>query len=109
MTSTATATLVSSLALSRIYYCHSLLFGSTHDVTSHLQRIQNYAARVTLRLPMSSNITIIISKVLFLHLVPYKWIFHEHIYQENTEKCSAFHLDISLLFHVMRYCLVYVE
>ena len=43
LTSTATATLVSAFALSRIYYCNSLLFGSTHDVTSHLQRIQNYA------------------------------------------------------------------
>ena len=51
MTSTATATLVSAFVLSRIDYCNSLLFGSTHDVTSHLQRIQNYAARVILRLP----------------------------------------------------------
>ena len=46
LTSTATATLVSAFVLSRIDYCNSLLFGSTHDVTSHLQRIQNYAARV---------------------------------------------------------------
>ena len=51
LTSTATATLVSALVLSRIDYCNLLLFGSTHDVTSHLQRIQNYAARVILRLP----------------------------------------------------------
>ena len=51
LTSTATATLVSALVLSRIDYCSSLLFGSTHDVTSHLQRIHNYAARVTLPLP----------------------------------------------------------
>ena len=58
LTSTATATLVSAFVLSRIDYCNSLLFGSTHDVTSHLQRIQNYAARVILRLPMSSRITI---------------------------------------------------
>ena len=57
MTSTATATLVSAFVLSRIDYCNSLLFGSTHDVTYNLQRIQNYAARVILRLPMSSNIT----------------------------------------------------
>ena len=45
LTSTATATLVSAFVLSRIDYCNSLLFGSTYDVTSHLQRIQNYAAR----------------------------------------------------------------
>ena len=35
LTSTAT---VSAFVLSRIDYCNSLLFGSTHDVTSHLQR-----------------------------------------------------------------------
>ena len=40
LTSTATATLVSAFVLSRIDYCSSLLFGSTHDVTSHLRRIQ---------------------------------------------------------------------
>ena len=57
LTSTATATLVSSVVLSIIDYCNSLLFGSTHDVTSHLLRIQNYAARVILRLPKSSSIT----------------------------------------------------
>ena len=58
LTSTATATLVSAFVLSRIDYCNSLLFGSTHDVTSHLQRIQNYAARVILRLPKSFNVTL---------------------------------------------------
>ena len=58
LTSTATTTLVSAFVLSRIDYCNSLLFSSTHDVTSHLQRIQNYAARVILRLPKSSSITI---------------------------------------------------
>ena len=57
LTSTATATLVSALVLSRIDYCSSLLFGSTHYVTSHLQRIQKYAARVILYLPTSSSIT----------------------------------------------------
>ena len=69
LTSTATATLVSAFVLSRIDYCNSLLFGSTHDVTSHLQRIQNYAARVILRLPKSSSITIHIKS---LHWLPVK-------------------------------------
>ena len=69
LTSTATATLVSAFALSRIDYCNSLLFGSTHDVTFHLQRIQNYAARVILRLPMSSSITIHLKS---LHWLPVK-------------------------------------
>ena len=69
LTSTATATLVSAFVLSRIDYYNSLLFGSTHDVTSHLQRIQNYAARVILRLPMSSRITIHLKS---LHWIPVK-------------------------------------
>ena len=69
LTSTATATLVSAFVLSRIDYCNSLLFGSTNDVTSHLQRIQNYTARVILRLPMTSSITIHLKS---LHWLPVK-------------------------------------
>ena len=51
LTSTEKATLVSAVVLSRIDYCNTLLFGSTHHVASHLQRKQDYAARVILRLP----------------------------------------------------------
>ena len=69
LTSTATATLVSAFVLSRIDYCNSLLFGSTHDVTSHLQWIQNYAARVILCLPMSSSIA---THLRSLHWLPVK-------------------------------------
>ena len=69
LTSTATATPVSAFVLSRIDYCNSLLFGSTHDVTSHLQRIQNHAARVIFRLPKSSSIT---THLKSLHLLPVK-------------------------------------
>ena len=69
LTSTATATLVSAFVLSIIDYCTSLLFGSTHNVTSHLQRIQNYSARVILRLPKSSSITIHLKS---LHWLPVK-------------------------------------
>ena len=68
LTSTATATLVSAFVLS-IYYCSSLLFGSARDVTSYLQRIQNYAAWIILRLPKSSNIT---THLKSLHLLPVK-------------------------------------
>ena len=68
-TSTVTATYVSAFDLSRIDYSNSLLFDSTHDVTSHLQRIQGYAARVILRLPMSSNIT---TRLKSLHWLPAK-------------------------------------
>ena len=57
LTNTATAQLVSAFVLSSIDYCNSLLFGSTLELTYHLQRIQNYATRVILRIPRSSNIT----------------------------------------------------
>ena len=69
LTSIATASFVSAFVLSRSDYCRSLLFGSTHDVTSHLQRIQNYAARAILRLPMSSSIIIHLKS---LHWLPVK-------------------------------------
>ena len=66
LTSAATATLVSAFALSRIDKCNSLMLGSTHHVTSHLQRIKNCAAQVILRLPMSPIITI--------HLKSLNWL-----------------------------------
>ena len=69
LTSTATATLASAFILSRIDYCSSLLFSSTHDVTSHLQQIQNYAARVILCLPKSSSMT---THLKSLHWLPVK-------------------------------------
>ena len=72
LTCTATATLVSAFVLSRIEYCSSLLFPSTHDVTSHLQRIQNYAARVILRLPTIATIALNPTSIFqSLSLLPY--------------------------------------
>ena len=44
LTSTTTATVVSAFVLSRVDYCSSLLFGSTHDIIPYLQHVQNYAA-----------------------------------------------------------------
>ena len=67
--STVTATLVSAFVLSGIYYCNSLLLGSAHVVTSKLQRIRNYAARVFSRLPKSSNIN---THLKSLHWLPVK-------------------------------------
>ena len=86
LTRTATATHVSSFVLSRIDYFSSLLFGSTHDVTSHMQRIQNYAARVIFRLPKSFSITIHLKS---LHWLPVK--------VRSTYKiaCLCYHCHIS--------------
>ena len=69
LTSTATVTLVSAFVLSRTDYCNPLLFGSTHDVNTNLQHMQNYAALVILRFPKSSSIT---SHLKSLHWLPVK-------------------------------------
>ena len=66
LTNTTTATLVSAFVLPRTDYCDSLLFGSTHDVTSRLQPIHNYEARVILRIPKSAGIAI--------HLKSLNWL-----------------------------------
>ena len=86
LTSTATASFVSAFVLSRIDYCNLLLFGSTHDVTSHLQRIQNYAARLILRLPKASNMS--------THLKSLHWL---HVKVRSTYKiaCLCYHCHSS--------------
>ena len=77
-TNTAIVTLVSAFVLSRIDYCSSLLFGSTHDVTSHLQRTQIYAADAIFRLPKSSNVA--------THLKSLHWL---HVKVRNTDKMTC--------------------
>ena len=63
-----------------------LLFGSTYDVTSYLQRIQNYAAREILRIPNSANIT--------THLKPLHWL---PVKERSTYKiaCLSYHCHSS--------------
>ena len=87
LTINATAKLVSAFALSRIDYCNTLLLRSTHDVTSHLQRIQNYAARVILRLPRSSNIATHLKSLHWLPIKersPYKIACMCYLYHSST-------------------------
>ena len=69
LTNTATTSLASAFVLSIIDYCNSLLFGSTYAVTSHLQWIQNYAARVILCLPKSYSTA---THLKSLHWLPVK-------------------------------------
>ena len=85
LTNAATATLVSAFVLSGIDYCMPLLFVSTH-VASHLQWIQNYAARIILCLPKSSSIT--------THLKSLHWL---HVKVRNTYKiaCLCYHCHSS--------------
>ena len=101
LTSTTTATLVSAFVLSRIDYCNSLLFGSTNDVTSHLQRIQNYAARVIFRLPMSSSITIHLKS---LHWLPVKVRSTYKIACLSTTVTAVLHHHMSLICCIKSHC-----
>ena len=67
--STTTATFPSAFDQTRINYCNSLLFCSTYNVTSHLQCIRKYAARIILHIPKSANIT---THIKSLHWFPVK-------------------------------------
>ena len=52
-----TKTLVSAFILSRIDYCNSLLCGCPQYLLQRVQKLQNCAARLTLRIPRSEHIT----------------------------------------------------
>ena len=95
LTITATVTLVSAFALSRIDHCNSLLIGSTHDVTFHLQWIQNYAARVILCLPKSSSTTI---HLISLHWLPVK------VRSAYKIACLCYHCHSVLHHHMLMTC-----
>ena len=60
-------TLVSSFILSRLDYCNSLLAGMPKDKLNRLQRVQNNAARLILKVPKSEHITPFLKE---LHWLP---------------------------------------
>ena len=51
----AAKTIVCSLVLSRFHYCNSILSGSPKCLIQNLQRVQNAAARITLRMPRTEH------------------------------------------------------
>ena len=55
LTTEATATLVSALVLSRLDYCNSLLYGCPQHLLNKLQKVQNAAARLILRIPKTEH------------------------------------------------------
>ncbi|KAL8588124.1 hypothetical protein ACOMHN_059498 [Nucella lapillus] len=57
LTTDATKTLVSSLVISRLDYCNSLLAGVTLDLLNKIQKVQNCAARLICRLSKRDHIT----------------------------------------------------
>jgi len=57
LTTQAAATLVSAFILSRLDYCNSILYGSHEYLIESLQRVQNNAARMVLRVSRKDHIT----------------------------------------------------
>ena len=57
LTVQATQTLVSAFVLSRIDYCNSLLVHCPQSLLQRVQKLQNNAARLVLRVPKSDHIT----------------------------------------------------
>ena len=57
LTTEATATLVSAFILSRLDYCNSLLSGCPRSLILRLQKVQNNAARLILRIPKREHIS----------------------------------------------------
>ena len=59
LTTQAATTLVSAFILSRLVYCNSILYGSHEYVIESLQRVQNNAARMVLRVSRKDHIILI--------------------------------------------------
>ena len=69
LTTDAAKILVQAYVMSKIDYCNSLLYGIPDKLLNRIQRIQNYAARVVLRLHKFSHITPALAA---LHWLPVK-------------------------------------
>ena len=67
LTTDATKTLITSLVISRLDYCNSLLVGIPQHLLDKLQRIMNCAARVIFRLSRRDHITPFLTQ---LHWLP---------------------------------------
>ena len=53
----ATQKLALTFVMSRLYYCHSLLYGCPQHLINILQKVQNNAARLILKVPKTDHIT----------------------------------------------------
>ena len=81
----ATKTLMCSLVLSKLDYCNSLLSGSPQYIIQLFQKVQNTAARITLRAPRVEHISHLLRS---LHWLP--------VQQRNKHKvCSICYASLT--------------
>ena len=81
LTTQATKTLICSLVLSRLDYCNSLLIGASKEQIKRLQKVQNTAARITLRIKKYDHITPALKQLHWLPIearIIYKVCLHCH-------------------------------
>lgn len=97
--------LITSLVLSRLDYCNSLLAGCPGYLTKRLQLVQNFAARVVLRKRRRDHITPLLIK---LHFLPVQYriqhkiisIVHRAIYRKQPKyilDLLSFHTSLPFL------------
>ena len=86
LTIQATKTLICSLVLSRLDYCNSLLIGAPKEQIKRLQKVQNTAARLTLKIRKYDHITPALKQLHWLPIearIIYKVCLHCHNFIHN--------------------------
>ena len=99
----ATITLICSLVLSRLDYCNSLLINAPKEQIKRLQKIQNSAARLALRIKKTDHITPALKQLHWLPIearIIYKLCLHCHNFFSNTS--PAYISDLLTVYHPSR-------
>ena len=89
LTREATATLVSSLVLSRLDYANSLLAGLPQKCTDKLQRVMNCAARLIYRSSKRDHITPLLSELYWLPISKNSVQNRSYLFQYNIKHCPS--------------------
>ena len=100
LTTEATATLVSAFILSRIDYCNSLLSGCPRSLILSLQKVQNNAARLILRIAKREHISPHLASLHWLPIdsrIKYKLVFATTLCQLTLRPTSLTFLPFTPL------------
>ena len=99
----ATVTLICSLVLSRLDYCNSLLINAPKEQIKKLQKIQNSAARLALKIKKSDHITPALKQLHWLPIearIIYKVCLHCHNF--FTDNSPAYISDLLSVYQPSR-------